>query len=73
MKIALFLLVLLTACSDPKAKNMEQDVKRGFDKAKNSPATKELTDDVKRGFNKADAAVTKSLEKGREKIREKVK
>jgi hypothetical protein len=80
MKSALLLAVaLLTACSpDVKEKanrnveHAEQDVKRGFDKAKNSPATKELTDDAKRGFRKADEAVTKTLEKGREKVREKV-
>jgi hypothetical protein len=72
MKTTLFTFVLLmTACSpgakekaNRNAEHLEQDVKRGVDK--------ELTDDAKRGFRKADAAVTKELEKGRAKVREKV-
>jgi hypothetical protein len=80
MKTTFFTFVLLmTACSpgakekaNRNAEHLEQDVKRGVDKVKNAPATKELTDDAKRGFRKADAAVTKELEKGRAKVREKV-
>lgn len=79
-RIALFLSAIsLVACSpnsqekaNRNAEHVEQDVKRGFDKVKNSPATKELTEDTKRGFHKADEAVTKELQKGRDKIREKV-
>lgn len=78
MKIVLGVLILFLAACSPNAQEkakrdtekMKQDVKRGFDKARNSPATKELEGDVKKGFHKADEVVTRELEKGREKVRE---
>ena len=78
MKIALFLPVLLLAGCSPSAQQkanrnaeeVKEDVRRGVDKARNSPATKELEGDVKKGFHEANSAVTKELEKGREKVRE---
>lgn len=78
MKIVLCISVLFLAACSPSAQEkanrnaekMKADVKRGFDKARNSPATKELEGDVKKGFHKADEVVTRELEKGREKVRE---